>query len=61
MTPSDNLENKTLSDTYWIVQLVPMKVHAHSSFRTTAGIKWELDDFGESRLTITFLTILGVI
>ena len=28
---SNNLENKTLSDTYWRVQLVCMKVLAHSS------------------------------
>ena len=31
MRPSYNPENKTLSDTYGRVQLVCMKVHAHSS------------------------------
>ena len=30
MRPSNNLENKTLSDTYWKVQLVCMKLQAHS-------------------------------
>ena len=31
MKLSNNLENKTPSDTYWRVQLVYMKVQAHSS------------------------------
>ena len=31
MKPSNNLENKTPQDTYWRVQLVCEKVHAHSS------------------------------
>ena len=31
MRPCNNLENKTLSDTYWGVQLVCMKVQTHSS------------------------------
>ena len=31
MRPSNNLENKTPSDKYWRVQLVCMKVQAHSS------------------------------
>ena len=31
MKPSNNLENKTLPDTYWRVQVVCMKVQAHSS------------------------------
>ena len=31
MKPSNNLENKTLSDTYWRVQLVCKKIQAHSS------------------------------
>ena len=31
MKHSKNLENKTPSDTYWTVQLVSKKVHAHSS------------------------------
>ena len=32
MKPSNNLENKTPSDTYWRVQLVWKKVQAHSSW-----------------------------
>ena len=31
MRPSNNLENKRLSDTFWTVQLVCIKVQAHSS------------------------------
>ena len=31
MRPSNNLENKTLSDVYWRVQLVYRKVQTHSS------------------------------
>ena len=31
MRPLINLENKTLSDTYWKVQLLCIKVHTHSS------------------------------
>ena len=31
MRPSNNLENETLSDTYWKVQLICMKGNAHSS------------------------------
>ena len=31
MRPSNNLEHKTLSDTYWRVQLVFMKVQTHST------------------------------
>ena len=31
MKPSNNLENKTPSDTYWRVQLVCQKVQAHTS------------------------------
>ena len=31
MRHSNSLENKTLSDTYWIVQLVCVKIEAHSS------------------------------
>ena len=33
MRPSNNLENKTLSDTYGRVQLVCMKVQAYSSLK----------------------------
>ena len=31
MRPSNNMENKTLSDTYWRVHLVCMKVQAHGA------------------------------
>ena len=31
MRPSNNLKNKTLSKTYWRVQLVCMKIQAHNS------------------------------
>ena len=31
MRPSNNLENKTLSDKYWRIQLVCMEVQGHSS------------------------------
>ena len=31
MRPSNNLENKITWDTYWTIQLVCMKVQAHSS------------------------------
>ena len=31
MRPSNNLENKTFSDTYWRVKLVCIKVQAHSA------------------------------
>ena len=34
MRPSNNLENKILSDTYWIVQLVCMNVQDHSSLES---------------------------
>ena len=60
MRPSNNLENKTLSDTYWRVQLV----HESSGsqfFRTTTGIQSGPDAFDEWRFFMTFLTILGVI
>ena len=31
MKPSNSLENKTLSDTYWRFQLVYISVQAHNS------------------------------
>ena len=58
MRPSNNLENKSLSDTYGRVQLVRMKVQAQF-FRTTTGIQSGPDAFDESRFVMTFLTILG--
>ena len=60
MRPSNNLENKTLSDTYGRIQLVCMKVQAHSLIRTTTEIQSRPDAFDESRFVMTFLTILRV-
>ena len=57
MRPCNNLEIKTGSDTYWRVQLVCMKVQAHSSLEPPLSGP---DAFNESRFVLTFLTILGV-
>ena len=51
MKPSNNLENKTPSDTYWRAQLVCMKLQTHNFLEPQTD---------ESRFVITFLTILGV-
>ena len=44
MKPSNNLENNTLSETYWRVQLVCMNVETHSSLESlsirTKGLWW---------------------
>ena len=53
MRPSNNLENKTLSDSY--------ESSGSQFFRTTTGIQSGPDAFDESRFVMTFLTILGVI
>ena len=58
MRPSNNLENKTLSDTYWTGQLVCMKVQARSSLEPPLEYK---QDQMPSRFVMTFLTILGVV
>ena len=58
MRASNNLENKTLSDKSYRVQLVCIKVQAHSSLQPS--LESGPDAFHESRLTMTFLTILGV-
>ena len=55
MEPSKNLENKTLSDTYWRVQLVRKKVQDWNT-----GIQSRPDAFDKSKFVMTFLTILGV-
>ena len=39
MRLSNNLEDKTLSDTYWRAQLVCMKVQAHSSLEASLEYK----------------------
>ena len=59
MKPSNNLENKTPSDTYWRVQLVWKKVQTHSSL-TTTGVQSGPDAIDKSRFVMIFLNILGV-
>ena len=56
--PFNNLENKTSLDTYRRVQLVCMKIQAHSN--STTIIISGPDAFDESRFLLTFLTILEV-
>ena len=58
MKPSNNLENKTLSDTCWIVQLVCKKAQFFGT--TSTGIQSELDAFNKSRLVTSIPTILIV-
>ena len=60
MKPSNNLENKTPSDTYWRVQLVCKKVQAHSCLEPPLEYKSGPDVFDKSRFIMIFLTILGV-
>ena len=60
MRPSNNLENKTPSDTYWRVQLVCVKVQIHNYFRITTGIQPGPGAFDKSRFIMIFLIILGV-
>ena len=49
-----SLENKTLSDTYWRVQVVCM------FFRNTTGIQSGPDAFDDSRFLMTFLTFFRI-
>ena len=59
MRPSNNLENKTLSDT--LKSSARMYEGSGSQFfRTTTRIQSGPDAFDESRFVMTFLTILGV-
>ena len=58
--PSNDLENKTLWDIYWRVQLVCMKVKANSSLEPPLEKQSGPDAFDESRFVMTFLTILRV-
>ena len=58
MKPSKNLENKTPSDTHWRVQLVCMKVQAHSSLEPSLGQSGP-HAFDKSKFIMAFLTILG--
>ena len=58
MRPSNNLENKTLSDIY---SSASMYEHSNSQFfRTTTGIQARPDTFNGSRFVMTVLTIMGV-
>ena len=41
MKPSNNLENKTPSDTYWRVQPLCKKVQAHMSLKPTLEYNWD--------------------
>ena len=60
MRPSNNLENKTLFREL-LKSLASMNESSGSQFfRTTTGIQSGPDTFDESRLVMTFLTILGV-
>ena len=55
MKPSNNLENKTPSDTYF-----SLLSSGSQFFRTTTGIQSGPDAFDKSRFVMTFLTILGI-
>ena len=43
MWSSNNLENKTLSDNYWRVQLGRMIVHANSSLEPPLEYPWQIN------------------
>ena len=59
MRLSNNLENKSRSDT--LKSSASMEENSGSQFfRTTTGIQSGSDAFDESRLVMTFLTILAV-
>ena len=59
MRPSNNLENKILSDTMKSSASI-WRSPDSQFFRTTTGIQWRPDAFDESRLVMTFWTNLGV-
>ena len=55
MRPSNKLENKIPSDTYWRIQLVCMKVHAHFSLEPT--LEYNLDQmpfWGQKKIILLF-------
>ena len=60
MKSSKNLENKTLWDTYWRVQLVCMNVQAHSSLEPPLEYNQDQTPL-MNQVCCVFLTILGVI
>ena len=54
MRPFNNLENKTLSSIYWRVQLVCVKVQAHSSVEVSLEYNQEqMPLVDESRFVMT--------
>ena len=59
MRPSNSLENKTLSDTLKSSASI-YECLASQFFRTATGLQSGPDPSDESRLVMTFLTILGV-
>ena len=60
MRPSNNLENKTLSDTYWRVQLECLKVQAHSSVEPPLKYSQDHMPLMNQGFVMTCLTILGI-
>ena len=56
MKPFNNLEKKTLWDTYWRFQLVCKKIQAHVSLEPPL----EYNQNQMTKFIVTFLTILGV-
>ena len=60
MRPSNNLKNKTPSNTYWRVQLVCMKVQGHSFLEPPLEYNQDQTSFMNQGLLWSFLTILGV-
>ena len=58
MRPSNNLENETASDTYWIVQLVCIKIQAHSSIEPPP--EYYQDQMPLTKFVMNLFTILGV-
>ena len=57
MRPSNNFENKTLSNTYGRVQLECMKVQAHSSIEPPLEFNQE-DAFDESKFVTSYRNII---
>ena len=60
MRPSNNLENKTLSDNILKSSASMYESSDSQFFRNTTAIQSRPDAFDESRFVMTFLTILGV-
>ena len=60
MRPSYNLENKTLSDTYWRVQLVCTKIEAHSSLETPSEYNQDQTLLMNQGFLWPILNILGI-